>query len=91
MGKRQKRQKSESADQLESISHSASARTFNITSGLDLVLLVLAGIGILLTSYLSYIAWFEVHPAFCSEGSGCDLVQASRWATFLGMPMAFWG
>jgi len=91
LGKRQKRQKSESADQLESISHSASARTFNITSGLDLVLLVLAGIGILLTSYLSYIAWFEVHPAFCSEGSGCDLVQASRWATFLGMPMAFWG
>ena len=55
------------------------------------MLLVLAGIGILLTSYLSYIAWFEVHPAFCSEGSGCDLVQASRWATFLGMPMAFWG
>ena len=91
MGKRQKRQKSESVDNIESVSHSASARTFNITSGLDLVLLVLAGIGILLTSYLSYIAWFEVHPAFCSEGSGCDLVQASRWATFLGMPMAFWG
>lgn len=91
MGKRSKRQQSESAEHLGDGSRSASPRSFTITSGLDVVLLVLAGIGILLTSYLTYIAWFEVHPAFCSEGSGCDLVQASRWATFLGMPMAFWG
>ena len=60
-------------------------------SPLDLILLVLAGAGILLTSYLTYGAWFEAHPAFCSEGSGCDVVQGSRWATFLGIPMAFWG
>lgn len=91
MGKRRKRQESESADHVASGSSLASASGFKITSGLDVVLLVLAGIGILLTSYLTYVAWFEAHSAFCSEGSGCDLVQASRWATLLGMPMAFWG
>jgi uncharacterized membrane protein len=91
MGKRRKRQESESADHVESGSSLASASGFKITSGLDVVLLVLAGIGILLTSYLTYVALFEAHSAFCSEGSGCDLVQASRWATLLGIPMAFWG
>ncbi len=91
MGKRRKRQESESADHVASGSSLASASGFKITSGLDVVLLVLAGIGILLTSYLTYVAWFEAHSAFCSEGSGCDLVQASRWATLLGIPMAFWG
>ncbi len=60
-------------------------------SPLDLALLGLAVVGILLTSYLTYTAWFEAHPAFCTDGSGCDLVQSSRWSTFLGIPMAFWG
>jgi uncharacterized membrane protein len=91
MGKRRKRQEFESADQVGNDSGSASASSIKIPSSLDVVLLMLAGIGILLTSYLTYVALFEVHPAFCSEGSGCDLVQASRWATLLGMPMAFWG
>lgn len=91
MGKRRKRQESESADQLESGSNSASAPVFKLTSSLDVVLLGLVVIGILLTSYLTYVAWFGDHPAFCSEGSGCDLVQASRWATLLGVPMALWG
>jgi uncharacterized membrane protein len=54
-------------------------------------MLTLAGAGILLTTYLTYTASFEAHPAFCSEGSGCEIVQSSRWATFLGMPMALWG
>ena len=57
----------------------------------DILLGILSIAGILLTAYLSYGAWFDSHPAFCHEGSGCDLVQASRWATFLGLPMAFWG
>jgi len=51
--------------------------------------LVLAGIA--LTSYLTFVAWFGEHPAFCGAGSECDLVQQSRWSTFLGLPMAFWG
>ena len=58
---------------------------------LELFIIILAGAGLLLTAYLTYTASFEVHPAFCSEGSGCDIVQSSRWATFLGIPMALWG
>jgi len=91
MGKRSKRQQSGKAEQREDDSSSISASGLKATSVLDVVLLVLAGIGILLTSYLTYVAWFESHPAFCSEGSGCDLVQASRWAMLLGLPMALWG
>lgn len=87
MGKRSKRQPTETPK----TEAGSSASKPKSTSVLDLVILVLAGIGILLTAYLTYVAWFESHPAFCSEGSGCDLVQASRWATLLGLPMAFWG
>ena len=92
MGKRRKRQESDHPE------HQVAASNPGLGTGLktaapiwDNILLILAGFGILLTSYLSYLAWFEAHPAFCQEGSGCDLVQASRWATFLGLPMAFWG
>lgn len=55
------------------------------------ITLLLCGAGLLLTAYLSYLAWFGEHPAYCSAGSGCDAVQSSRWSTFLGLPMAFWG
>jgi uncharacterized membrane protein/Zn ribbon nucleic-acid-binding protein len=54
-----------------------------------LIALAIAGIG--LTSYLTFVAWFGTSPAFCGAGSECDLVQQSRWSTFLGAPMAFWG
>ena len=58
---------------------------------LDNWLLGLAVVGIGLTAYLTFVAWFGEHPAFCGAGSECDLVQQSRWSTFLGAPMAFWG
>jgi len=29
--------------------------------------------------------------AFCVSGSGCDIVQASRYATFLWVPTPLWG
>ncbi len=58
---------------------------------LDKVLLTLCGIGILLTAYLTYTAWFGEQLQFCSADSDCDLVQSSRWSSLLGVPMAFWG
>ena len=91
MGKGKKRHQPKGVEPTSLSSKESSSGTTKMASTLELILLVLAGIGILLTSYLTYVAWFEPHPAFCSEGSGCDLVQASRWATFLGMPMALWG
>ena len=91
MGKRSNSHQSKSPESISKSSSHISAGIPKSTPALDMSLFVLAGIGVLLTTYLTYVAWFEAHPAFCSEGSGCDLVQASRWATFLGMPMAFWG
>jgi uncharacterized membrane protein len=58
---------------------------------LDLPLLLLAAAGIVLTAYLTLNVWFGARPAFCGAESGCDLVQASRWSTLLGMPLALWG
>ena len=58
---------------------------------LDNWLLGLAVLGILLTGYLTGVAWLGDHPAYCAADSGCDIVQSSRWSTLLGMPMALWG
>ena len=58
---------------------------------LDNWLLGLAVLGILLTGYLTGVAWLGDHPAYCGADSDCDIVQSSRWSTLLGMPMALWG
>jgi uncharacterized membrane protein len=55
------------------------------------VTLVLAGLGVLLTAYLTFTRWFGQIPAYCGAGSDCDLVQASRWSTLLALPLALWG
>lgn len=54
-------------------------------------LLALSLVGILLTAYLSWTSWSGGALQGCTEGSGCDLVLSSRWATLLGLPTAFWG
>lgn len=51
----------------------------------------LAGAGMVLTAYLALTAWLGRPPLYCTEGSSCDIVQRSRWGTFLLMPTAFWG
>ncbi len=57
----------------------------------DWPIVILAGIGLLITGYLTVLAMTGAGAAFCAEGSGCEIVQASRWSTLLGMPMALWG
>jgi uncharacterized membrane protein len=51
----------------------------------------LAGAGMVLTAYLALTAWLGHPPLYCNEGSSCDVVQRSRWGTFLALPTAFWG
>jgi len=51
----------------------------------------LALVGVAITAYLTAGAWLSAAPAFCAEGSGCDLIQQSEWSTLLGLPIAFWG
>ena len=54
-------------------------------------LTALAGVGMALTLYLALTVLLGETPLYCAEGSSCDIVQQSRWGTFLGMPTAFWG
>ncbi|MEX6503708.1 vitamin K epoxide reductase family protein [Pseudomonas zhanjiangensis] len=55
------------------------------------LVLGLAALGLLVTGYLSFVAWREGIPAFCAEGSDCELIQHSRWSRVLGLPLALWG
>ncbi len=91
MAKRSKRQKLVDQESVQEGSDLSSTRDPKTVCLLERAMVLLSGVGILLTSYLTYTSLFEAHPAFCGEGSGCDLVQRSRWATLLGLPMAFWG
>jgi len=58
---------------------------------IDYGLLTLCGAGVLLTAYLTYVAWLGQHAAYCGAESACDVVQSSRWSTLLKLPLAFWG
>ena len=52
-------------------------------------LLALAGLAV-----AAYLTWLKLtgNPAvFCGPGSGCDIVQASRYGTLLRLPTAVWG
>ncbi len=51
----------------------------------------LALLGMALSGYLTFTAWQGNLVAFCTEGTGCDVVLNSRWSTLLGMPTSFWG
>ncbi len=53
--------------------------------------IVLAGLGMLLTAYLTWQRWTAGPLVFCEAGSGCDLVQESRWSMLLGLPLSLWG
>ncbi len=57
----------------------------------DWLLFGLALAGAVLTGYLAMVALNETAPAFCSAGSGCDVVQHSRWSRLFGIPIALWG
>lgn len=57
----------------------------------DWPMVVVALAGMLVTATLSYLAWSMNPLPYCSAGSGCDLVQSSRWSTLLGVPLSVWG
>ena len=57
----------------------------------NLPLLILAVIGILLTSYILYTDYIGSQLRGCSVGSACDIVLSSKWAHLFGAPTAFWG
>ncbi len=52
---------------------------------------IVAGLGLCLTAYLTYESGRHGTLAFCAAGSGCDLVQGSRYSILLGVPLAAGG
>ncbi len=51
----------------------------------------LAATGLVVAGYLTVNKWSGGSALFCTAGSGCDIVQASRYAVVLGLPTAAWG
>jgi uncharacterized membrane protein len=51
----------------------------------------LAAVGMVITAYLVITGWLDKAPLLCHDGSSCDIVQQSRWGTFLMLPTALWG
>jgi len=57
----------------------------------DWLVVGLSVLGLLVAGYLTWLKWMA-HGAFlCTAGTGCDLVQASRYSLFLFVPTALWG
>jgi uncharacterized membrane protein len=54
------------------------------------VIALLALLGVLVATYLALYKAGAIAELACSVGS-CETVQLSRWATFLGLPVAAWG
>jgi len=57
----------------------------------DLLVAGLCAAGFAVAAYLTWLKWAGGNAAFCLSGSGCDIVQASRYGTLLGVPTALWG
>jgi len=59
--------------------------------GPDWLVAGVAALGVLIAAYLTFAKWSGGGALFCSAGSSCDLVQASVYSRFLGLPTALWG
>ncbi len=57
----------------------------------DFLILGLAAAGFAIAAYLTGLKWMGGNATFCLSGSGCDIVQGSRYGTLLGVPTALWG
>jgi uncharacterized membrane protein len=48
-------------------------------------------VALAISVYLGVLKLAGSAPLFCEAESGCDIVQSSRYAVFLGVPTALWG
>jgi uncharacterized membrane protein len=51
----------------------------------------LAVVGALVSAYLTWTKTTGTQALFCSGANACDVVQASRYSSVLGLPTALWG
>ena len=57
----------------------------------DWVVVVLALLGVGVAGYLTALKLGDNQAFLCRDGSGCDIVQASRYSLLAGVPTALWG
>jgi uncharacterized membrane protein len=57
----------------------------------DWIVLGLALVGLALAGYLTALKLGGNQAFLCRDGSGCDIVQASRYSLLAGVPTAMWG
>jgi uncharacterized membrane protein len=57
----------------------------------DWIVVALALAGLAVAGYLTALKLGGTQAFLCREGSGCDLVQASRYSVLGGVPTAMWG
>ena len=62
----------------------------NLHAGPTVIVAVLCVVGLFIAGYLSYIELTQ-SSTVCGPLGGCDIVQESRFAIFLGIPMGIWG
>jgi uncharacterized membrane protein len=62
-----------------------------IAPSADWVVVGLSVLGLVIAGYLTWLKWAARGALLCTAGSGCDLVQASRYSMFLFVPTALWG
>jgi len=62
-----------------------------IAPSADWVVVGLSVLGLVVAGYLTWLKWSAGGAFLCTAGSGCDLVQASRYSMFLFVPTALWG
>lgn len=59
--------------------------------GRDWPVAAVSAAGLVIAGYLAATKLVGGSALFCEAGSGCEVVQASRYAVFLGLPTALWG
>jgi uncharacterized membrane protein len=57
----------------------------------DWIVLALALAGLAVAGYLTALKLGGTQAFLCRDGSGCDMVQASRYSLLAGVPTAMWG
>ena len=58
---------------------------------MDVPVVLLAAAGVIVSGYLGWLKVRGGNALLCEAGGGCDIVQASRYATILYVPTALWG
>jgi uncharacterized membrane protein len=57
----------------------------------DWIVICLALAGVAVAGYLTALKLGGTQAFLCRDGSGCDVVQASRYSVLAGVPTALWG